>query len=98
MARLLSPSRLNDFLGCEHRTYLDLLAERGEIPREEYLQPDAELMLERGRRHEEAFLTKLNGLDVVSLADDRAARATGGGDGGGDARGPRGHPPGVLPR
>src|SRR5436305_515256 len=45
--RLLSPSRLNDFLGCEHRTYLDLLHERGEIADEERLQPDAELLLER---------------------------------------------------
>src|SRR5688572_11823269 len=67
--RLLSPSRLNDFLGCEHRTHLDLLAERGEIPREDHLQPDAELLLERGRRHEEAFLQSLRdeGRDVVSL-------------------------------
>ena len=31
--RLLSPTQLNNFLGCEHRTYLDLLAERGEIGR-----------------------------------------------------------------
>ena len=31
--RLLSPSRLNDFLGCEHRTHLDLLVERGELAR-----------------------------------------------------------------
>ena len=35
MAKRLSPSRLNDFLGCEHRTYLDLLADRGEIKRAE---------------------------------------------------------------
>jgi uncharacterized protein len=66
---LLSPSRLNDFLGCEHRTYLDLLAERGEIGREEYARPDSELLLERGRRHEEAFLASLReeGRDVLSL-------------------------------
>ena len=77
--RLLSPSRLNDFLGCEHRTYLDLLAERGEIPREDYKQPDAELLLERGRRHEEAFLETLRaeGRDVVAIPEDasRAERA-----------------------
>src|SRR5437867_2208500 len=79
--RLLSPSRLNDFLGCEHRTYLDLLAERGEISREEYLKPDSELLLERGRRHEEAFLEVLReeGRDVLSLDSggrpaDRAAQ------------------------
>jgi uncharacterized protein len=74
-ARLLSPSRLNDFLGCEHRTYLDLLAERGEIPREDYLKPDAELLLERGRRHEAAFLESLReeGRDVLSLDGDGPA-------------------------
>src|SRR4051812_43209204 len=67
--RLLSPSALNEFLGCEHRTYLDLAAERGEIPAEDYKPPDAELVLERGRRHEAAFLDSLRsaGRDVVSL-------------------------------
>src|SRR3954464_10531350 len=79
--RRLSPSRLNDFLGCEHRTYLDLLAERGEIPREEYLQPDSKLLLERGLRHEGACLGGLRGggRDVLSLDSggrpaDRAAQ------------------------
>jgi uncharacterized protein len=79
MARRLSPSRLNDFLGCEHRTYLDLLDERGELDAER-LQPNAELLLERGRRHEERFLEALSsaGRDVVSLPtggrpEDRAA-------------------------
>jgi predicted RecB family nuclease len=70
--RPLSPSRLNDFLGCEHRTYLDLLAERGEIPKDDYKRPDTELLLERGRRHEEAFLESLRtaGHDVLSLEED----------------------------
>src|SRR5436305_5009641 len=67
--RRLSPSRLNDFLGCEHRTYLDLLADKGEIPREEYAPPNAQLLFERGIRHEEEFLQSLRdeGRDVVSL-------------------------------
>src|SRR3954447_8800438 len=67
--RRLSPSRLNDFLGCEHRTYLDLLADRGDIPREGYKPPDSQLLAERGRRHEEAFLAHLRseGRDVLSL-------------------------------
>ncbi|MDQ3741774.1 MAG: TM0106 family RecB-like putative nuclease, partial [Actinomycetota bacterium] len=79
MARRLSPSRLNDFLGCEHRTYLDLLADRGELE-EEPLQPNAQLLVERGQRHEEEFRQRLveQGRDVVSLptegtAADRAA-------------------------
>ena len=69
--RLLSPTQLNNFLGCEHRTYLDLLAERGEIPLEDYAPPDAELLFERGRRHEEAFLQTLRdtGLDVLSIGN-----------------------------
>jgi predicted RecB family nuclease len=67
----LSPSSLNNFLGCEHRTYLDLRADRGEIPREEYVPPDAQLLLERGMRHEENFLQSLRdeGRDVVSLEE-----------------------------
>src|SRR3954453_19362059 len=69
--RRLSPSRLNDFLGCEHRTYLDLLADRGEIARDEYKPPDAQLLAERGMRHEEAFLQSLRdeGRDVLSLGE-----------------------------
>src|SRR3712207_6155444 len=70
--RRLSPSRLNDFLGCEHRTHLDLLLERGAIAREEVARPDAELLRERGRRHEQAFLDSLlaAGRDVLSLDPD----------------------------
>src|SRR3954452_17835732 len=70
--RRLSPSRLNDFLGCEHRTYLDLLAERGEIPRRDYRHREAELLLERAPRHEEAFLETLRaeGRDVVAIPED----------------------------
>jgi predicted RecB family nuclease len=76
--RRLSPSSLNQFLGCEHRTYLDLLHERGALEAEP-LRGDAQLLLDRGQRHEEAFLEHLrsDGLDVVSLpptgtADTRA--------------------------
>jgi predicted RecB family nuclease len=70
--RRLSPSSLNNFLGCEYRTYLDLLAERGEIDREDYKPPDAQLLLERGMRHEQAFLETLReeGHDVLSLDGD----------------------------
>jgi predicted RecB family nuclease len=69
--RRLSPSRLNDFLGCEHRTYLDLLDARGELSAER-LQPNAELLLERGRRHEAAILERLRarGLAVHELPQE----------------------------
>ena len=33
-ARHLSPTALNRFLACEHRTYLDLLERRGELDAE----------------------------------------------------------------
>src|SRR3954468_13856164 len=78
--RLLSPSRLNDFLGCEHRTYLDLLADRGEIDRSQYRPPDAQLLADRGIRHELDFLQSLRdeGRDVLSISDKMptAERAT----------------------
>src|SRR3954470_18216646 len=69
MGRRLSPSRLNDFLGCEHRTFLDLLADRGDIPREDYKPPDSQLLAERGKRHEDDFLehVRAEGRDVLSL-------------------------------
>jgi uncharacterized protein len=60
MPRLLSPSSLNRFLGCEHRTYLDLLDERGALGAQR-LPPNAELLLERGRRHEQRVLAGLRG-------------------------------------
>lgn len=76
--RRLSPSRLNDFLGCEYRTHLDLLADRGEITREDYAPPNSKLLFERGIRHEQEFLQSLRdeGRDVLSLEerDDPAER------------------------
>ena len=53
---------------CEHRTYLDVLDARGVLGAER-LPPNAQLLLERGERHEEAFLQRLRdeGRDTVSL-------------------------------
>ena len=70
--RRLSPSSLNRFLGCEHRTYLDLLDERGLLAGER-LDPRNTLLAERGERHEQAFLEQLRaaGRDVVVLDRDR---------------------------
>jgi predicted RecB family nuclease len=56
----LSPSSLNQFLGCEQRTYLDLLHQQGALDAEP-LQPDARLLLERGDRHEERVLGRMRG-------------------------------------
>ncbi len=72
MTVLTSPSRLNDFLGCEHRTYLDILERRGELARPRDTHPDAQLIMERGQRHEAAFLQTLRdeGRDVVAIPTD----------------------------
>jgi uncharacterized protein len=66
--RRLSPSSLNQFLGCEHRTFLDLRRASGHLASEP-LHPDVALLLERGERHEATILAQLqaSGHDVVSL-------------------------------
>ena len=53
--RAFSPSALNRFLACEHRTYLDILERRGEM-RGLRLPPDMSLLFERGDRHEDAVV------------------------------------------
>lgn len=65
---LLSPSALNRFLGCEHRTYLDLLDRRGELQAERR-PPRMQLLFERGDRHEADVVDGLTdeGHDVLSL-------------------------------
>src|SRR5687767_4646762 len=76
---LLSPSDLNNFLACEHRTALDLARARGEILLQRVPRPDAELVAERGREHERAHLGRLRerGLDVCAIEPgDGAPEAT----------------------
>src|SRR3954451_23352769 len=70
----LSPSDLNNHLACEHRTWLDLMRTRGEIELHPVPRPDAELVAERGRQHEAAYLARLEaeGLEVVRIADGDA--------------------------
>src|SRR4051794_13418413 len=75
---MLSPSALNRFLGCEYRTYLDLLEQRGELDAERR-PPRMELLAERGQRHEDQIVEGLHDerRDVVTIAGgspaDRAA-------------------------
>src|SRR5215217_123937 len=76
---LLSPSDLNNFLACEHRTALDLARARGEILLQRIPRPDAELIAERGREHERAHLERLRerGLEVAQIEPgEGAAEAT----------------------
>jgi predicted RecB family nuclease len=75
----LSPSDLNNFLACEHRTALDLARARGEILLQRIPRPDAELIAERGREHERAHLERLRerGLEVAQIEPgEGAAEAT----------------------
>src|SRR3954454_6903599 len=67
----LSPSALNRFLACEHRTYLDIRERRGEL-KGLRLAPDMSLLFERGDRHEDAVVTELmaDGRDLVALEDE----------------------------
>lgn len=74
----LSPSALNRFLGCEYRTYLDVLEQRGELDAERR-PPRMELLAERGQRHEDDIVEGLrdDGRDIVTIGGgapaDRAA-------------------------
>jgi predicted RecB family nuclease len=71
----LSPSALTRFLGCEHRTYLDILERRGELNAERK-PPSMELLFERGDRHEDAIVQRFidEGRDLVKLDDEDASR------------------------
>jgi predicted RecB family nuclease len=73
----LSPSALTRFLGCEHRTYLDILERRGELDAERK-PPSMELLFERGDRHEDAIVQRFidEGRDLVKLEDEDASRET----------------------
>lgn len=74
--RASSPSALSRFLGCEYRTYLDVLEARDE-PVGERNPPNMELLLERGHRHEEKLIEqwRAEGRDVLTIerADARGA-------------------------
>jgi uncharacterized protein len=69
----LSPSALNRFLGCEYRTYLDMLERRGELAAKRR-PPQMQLLLERGAVHENTIVERLRTEErtVISL-EDRAA-------------------------
>jgi len=59
--RLFSPSDLNDFVECEHLTALELWRSAGRLHFVAPPNPQAELVMEKGRRHEDAFLAVLEG-------------------------------------
>src|SRR5437773_4202792 len=64
---VLSATDLSKHLACRHATSLDLKAARGEIKRIYRNDPSIEVLEERGRRHEAAYLAYLRdqGNEVV---------------------------------
>jgi predicted RecB family nuclease len=69
-----SPSDVNNFLACEHLPALELARANGRITLNKAPRPDADLIRERGLRHEARFLHKLetDRLNVVRIPEDLA--------------------------
>src|SRR6267142_1421175 len=66
----LSASDLAKHLACRHLTFLDLLAARGELERPYRHDPSVDVLIERGLRHEAAYLAYLKGQGHELLADE----------------------------
>ena len=78
---LLSATDLSNFLGCRHRTALDMAVAHGARARPYFDDPLLELLMQRGLEHETRYVDSLrtDGRTVVNLSDktataDRAAR------------------------
>ena len=65
----LSPSTLNDFLACRYLTWLEQERDAGRLELVDIPRPDAQLVRERGMRHEEAFRRTLlaSGCELVEI-------------------------------
>jgi predicted RecB family nuclease len=66
---LLAPTDLSTFLGCRHKTALDLAVARRVLERPAYEDPYAALLRRRGEEHELQYVETLRreGLRVVAL-------------------------------
>ncbi|MHB8730840.1 MAG: TM0106 family RecB-like putative nuclease [bacterium] len=81
---LLSPSDLNDYVECAHLTTLALEVARGERPRPNVPDAQADLLRRKGQEHEAAYLARLRAdrRQVLEINHDpqwnfeRAARET----------------------
>ena len=67
----LSPSDLSSFLGCRHRTGLDLSVATGLLEKPDWNNPLAQALRQRGEEHERAYVESLKAqsLSVVDLRD-----------------------------
>src|SRR6267142_4345705 len=72
----LAASDLSKHLACRHLTSLDLLAARGEIERLYRHDPSLDALIERGFRHEAAYLDHLKGQGLEVLAHAEGLQRT----------------------
>ena len=65
----LSATDLANFLGCRHRTGLDMAAALGKRTRPHFDDPLLDLLIERGRKHEAAYVESLRtaGREIIDL-------------------------------
>src|SRR6185436_19298153 len=71
----LSPSDLSAFLGCRHRTGLDLAVARGVLEKPAWDDPLLQALRDRGAAHQRAYVDSLRqaGLRVVEIETDAPA-------------------------
>ena len=67
------PSRVYDFLECEHLTALELKVARGALVRPRVANPQTELIQRKGDEHEAAYLRELEQQANVLTASRSAA-------------------------
>ncbi len=65
----LAPTDLSNHLACRHLTTLELAVARGELERPHHHDPSLELLWQRGKEHERAYVEHLqrNGQEVLGL-------------------------------
>ena len=66
----LSASDVSRFLGCRHRTGLDLAVARGELAPSSWVDPLMQVLRERGLEHEQRYTDELRaqGLQILDCA------------------------------
>lgn len=65
----LAATDLSNHLSCRHLTNLSTLVARGDLKDPSYRDPSLEILFQRGRDHEAAYVAHLNkeGLDTINL-------------------------------
>ena len=73
----LTATDLSWFLGCRHRTALDLAVARGQREAPKWVDPAVAVLAQRGLEHERAYVEALRaqGLTAIDLAEHQGERA-----------------------